>query len=127
MLARRVLDAAPDNAEAHHLLGLVAHQSGNLAHAVEHIKRAAQLAPNVALYHANLGEMNRLASVDEAIASSERALTLGPDEPGALNNSASPYTRRVNLKKAAGCYARAIALDPGFVQAHSNLGNACAP
>ena len=60
---RRILQAQPDEPNAVHILGLIAHQSGKLPEAIGHLQRAAALAPNVALYQANLGEMCRLAGV----------------------------------------------------------------
>ncbi len=124
-LARRVLDAEPNNAEAFHLLGIVAHQSGNLAHAIEHVRRATALAPDMALYHANLGEMCRLAKrTDEAIAEGKRALALQPDYADALSNLGIAYYEKGDFTQAVVCYERAIGLKPNFVQAHSNLGNA---
>jgi tetratricopeptide (TPR) repeat protein len=125
MLARRVLDAEAGNAEAFHLLGIIAHQSGNLAHAIEHVKRATQIAPNVALYHANLGEMCRLAKhTDEAIVEGERALALQPDYADALSNLGIAHYESGNFDAAIRNYERAIALKPDFAQAYSNLGNA---
>jgi tetratricopeptide (TPR) repeat protein len=124
-LARRVLDADPNNAEAFHLLGIVAHQSGNLGHAIEHVKRAAELAPSTALYHANLGEMCRLAKrTDEAIAEGQKALALQPDYPDALSNLGIAFYEKGDFAAAIACYERAMGLKPNFVQAHSNLGNA---
>ena len=86
-LTRRAAAAEPDNAEAAHMLGIVAHQSGKLAEAIEHVRRAIAIKPDVALYHANLGEMCRLAGrIDEAIAAGRRALELNPNYAGALSN-----------------------------------------
>lgn len=124
-LARRVLEAAPENAEAHHLLGVVAHQSGHLAHAIAHVERAASLAPDVALYHANLGEMYRLAGrLDAAVAAAERALALQPQFADAFNNLGIALYEKSDFDAAVQNYARAIALKPAFAEAHSNLGNA---
>jgi tetratricopeptide (TPR) repeat protein len=124
-LAGRALEAEPDNPEAHHLLGLVAHQSGKLAEAIEHVARAAALRPDVALYQANLGEMCRLAGrVDEAIAAGSRAVELDPGNAGALSNLGIAHFDQGRFDEAVGFYERALAVQPGFVQAHSNRGNA---
>ena len=73
-LTRRAAAAEPDNAEAVHMLGILAHQSGKGAEAIEHVRRAIAINPDVALYHANLGEMCRLAGrIDEAVAAGRRA------------------------------------------------------
>src|SRR5262249_41004648 len=47
-LVRRVVAAEPDNADALHMLGILAHQSGKLPEAIEHVRRAAELKPDVA-------------------------------------------------------------------------------
>ena len=60
-VCRQILKAQPNVPEAEHLLGVIAHQNGKLAEAIEHVQRAIKLAPQVALFHANLGEMLRLA------------------------------------------------------------------
>jgi tetratricopeptide (TPR) repeat protein len=124
-LIRRAVANEPDNAEAEHMLGIIAHQSGKLAEAIEHVRRATALKPDVALYHANLGEMCRLAGrVDEAIAAGRRALELNPDYPGALSNLGIALFDQGKFEDALAHYDRALALDDTFVQAHSNRGNA---
>lgn len=124
-LVRRVIAAEPDNAEARHMLGILAHQSGKLAEAIEHVRRAAELEPDVALYHANLGEMCRLAGrTDEAIAAGNRAIALDPSHSGALSNVGIALFEQGKFEEALAHYDRAVAADPAFVQAHSNRGNA---
>lgn len=124
-LTRRAAAAQPDNAEAEHMLGIIAHQSGKLAEAIEHVRRAAALKPDVALYHANLGEMCRMAGrVDEAIAAGRRALEINPSYAGALSNLGIALFDQGKFDDALDHYDRAVGLEPNFAQAHSNRGNA---
>ncbi len=124
-LVRRAAAAEPDNAEAEHLLGIIAHQGGKLAPAIEHLRRAIALKPDVALYHANLGEMCRLAGrVDEAVAAGRRAIALHPDYPDALSNLGIALFEQGKFDEALDHYDRAIAAREDFTQAHSNRGNA---
>lgn len=124
-LIRRVVAAEPDNAEAQHMLGILAHQSGKLAEAIDHVRRAAELKPDVALYHANLGEMCRLAGrTDEAITAGKRAIAIDPNHAGALSNVGIALFEQGKFEEALSHYDRAVAVDPAFVQAHSNRGNA---
>jgi tetratricopeptide (TPR) repeat protein len=124
-LTRRAAAAAPDNAEAEHMLGIIAHQSGKLGEAIDHIRCAIAIKPDVALYHANLGEMCRLAGrVDEAIAAGRRALEINPDYAGALSNLGIALFDQGKFDEALELYDRAVALDDNFAQAHSNRGNA---
>jgi tetratricopeptide (TPR) repeat protein len=124
-LYRRVLAADPANAEAWHLLGIVAQQSGRLTEAIEHLRRAISLQPDVPLYHANVGEMCRLAGrIDDAIASARRALALDPNLPGARNNLGIGLFEQGQFEEALTHYERALTVEPEFTQAHSNRGNA---
>src|SRR5579872_7083837 len=74
-LCRDILRARPDCAPALHLLGIVVYQSGNLAAAIDLVRRAIVSDGTVALYHCNLGEMCRLAgNRDAALAAGRQAL-----------------------------------------------------
>ncbi|HEX4042074.1 MAG TPA: tetratricopeptide repeat protein [Xanthobacteraceae bacterium] len=124
-LVRRAITAEPDNAEAWHMLGIIAHQSGKTADAIEHLRRAITIKPDVALYHANVGEMCRLAGrVDDAIAAGRRAIELNPNYPGALSNLGIALFDQGDFDEALELYDRAIALEGAFAQAYSNRGNA---
>jgi tetratricopeptide (TPR) repeat protein len=124
-LARRAATAEPDNAEAAHMLALIAHQSGKGAEAIEHLRRAIAINPNVPLYHANLGEMCRLAGrTDEAVAAGRRAIALDPNNAGAHSNLGIALFDQGKFDEALEHYDTAIALEPNFAQAHSNRGNA---
>ncbi len=56
---REILDADPNDADAHHLLGVIANQRGDFSRAIEHISWALALAPTAAIYLVNLGEAYR--------------------------------------------------------------------
>ena len=86
-VCRQILQAQPNTPEAEHLLGVIAHQSGKLAEAIQHVQRATDLAPQIALFRANLGEMLRLAGRPKLAAEeARRALAIEPDMPAALSN-----------------------------------------
>jgi tetratricopeptide (TPR) repeat protein len=124
-LTRSAAAAQPDNAEAAHMLGIIAHQSGKLAEAIEHVRRAIAIDPGVALYHANLGEMCRLAGrADEALAAGRRAIELDPNNAGAHSNVGIALFDRGKFGEALERHDRAVALNPHFAEAHSNRGNA---
>ncbi len=124
-LARRAAAAEPNNAEAAHMLGIIAHQSGKTAEAIDHIRRAIAIKSDVALYHANLGEMCRLAGrIDEAIAAGRRAIEINPNYAGALSNLGIALFDQGKFDEALNLYDRAIKLDSNFAQAYSNRGNA---
>jgi tetratricopeptide (TPR) repeat protein len=124
-LARTAVAAQPDNAEAAHMRGIIAYQSGKLTEAIAHVGRAIAIVPNVARYHANLGEMLRLAGRrGEALVAGRRALELDPDDAGAHSNVGIALFDQGMFEEAVEHHDRAIAIDPGFAEAHSNRGNA---
>ena len=76
-LYRRVLVARPGDADALHLLGVVAHQQGDHVRAAEWIGQAITRRPTVAAYHANLGEVYRtMGQLEWAGASCRTSLRL---------------------------------------------------
>jgi tetratricopeptide (TPR) repeat protein len=124
-LACAAAAAQPDNADAVHMLGIIAYQSGKLTEAIAHVRRAIAIAPSVARYHANLGEMFRLAGrVDEALVAGRHALEFDPDDAGAHSNVGIVLFDQGKFEQAVEHHDRAIAIDPGFAEAHSNRGNA---
>jgi tetratricopeptide (TPR) repeat protein len=124
-LSRQAAAAEPDNAEAAHMRGLIAHQSGKPFEAIEHLHRAIAINPGIAVYHANIGEMYRLAGkIDEAIAAGRRAIALDADYAEAHSNVGVALFEQGKFEEALAHYDRAIAAQGNFVQAHSNRGNA---
>ena len=124
-VCRQILLAQPSLPEAEHLLAVIALQGGKLAEAVEHARRAVRLAPQVALFHANLGEMLRLSGHPRfAVEEARRALEIDPSMPAALSNLGVALYELKDYAEAARVQRRAIAADPEYCEAHSNLGNA---
>ena len=82
--ARDTLAAEPDNASAHHLLGVCLQQKGDLAGARQGFERALELAPDVAAHHFSLATL-KLAEGDAAgaIRGLQDALVLDPNQLGA--------------------------------------------
>src|SRR4051794_8240279 len=79
VIYRKILEKDSANAEALHLLGLIACQMNQLEPAEELILRAAAIAPANGEFLMNLGEVQRRqGKLDAAIASLRRAVTLVP-------------------------------------------------
>src|SRR5439155_6880138 len=79
-LYRHALAIDANHPDALHLLGIVAHQSGDDRAALELIRRAIAARPDIAAFHNNLGNiLKRLRQLPEAIAAYERALELAPE------------------------------------------------
>src|SRR5690348_16009460 len=77
---REVLSREPNNADALHLLGVIATQVKQYTAAVQLIEAAIRVRPNVAFYHNNLGNAYRgLVRRKEAFDAYGRALQLDPN------------------------------------------------
>ncbi|MDD5250924.1 MAG: tetratricopeptide repeat protein [Rhodocyclaceae bacterium] len=121
-LYRQVLAAAPDHAEALHLLGVLLHQRGEHADAMTLMRRALRAGPGVAKYHNNLGSaLNALKESSEALACFRQAIALQPDYADAHYNQGVALTELGRLDAAAASFRAAISLAPAHVPAHYNL------
>lgn len=119
---RQVLEVQPNNADALHLLGVLARQVGQPAVAVEYIGRAIGANGHQSAFHSNLGTAYKdLGRLEEAIACYRRALELKPDFAQAYNNLGLALALQGKGHDAANAWRRAIELDPGFLEARANL------
>ncbi|HXD44031.1 MAG TPA: tetratricopeptide repeat-containing glycosyltransferase family protein [Pseudolabrys sp.] len=122
-LYRAVLDAAPQQFDALHLLGVLHHQRGRSAEAAELIGAALRERPDDAVALTNRSAaLNALSRFDEAIAHCDRALAARPDHAEAHNNRALALRELGRVQEAlAGC-ERALRLKPGYADAYNNRG-----
>lgn len=121
---RQVLQADPRNADAWHLLGMVALQVGNFPAAADCIRRAIHFDASQAAFHANLAEAHRgQGQTEEAIAAYRKALAIEPRLPEAHNNLGTVYQDLGRVEEARAEFQEAIRLQPGYAQAHVNLGS----
>ena len=68
-----------EHPDAWHLLGLLHAQQGRFEDAARHVQRALELCPDEAIFHNNLGNVQReLGQLDLAVASYQKALALNP-------------------------------------------------
>ena len=123
-LLRQILQAQPDCAPALHLLGVIAHQCGQNDTAIGLIRKSIAVNGNVALFHANLGEMLRIkGDIDAAIEHGEKAVALEPGMCGALSNLGIAYYDKEDYEKAKQCHQKALALEANLPQSLNNMGS----
>jgi tetratricopeptide (TPR) repeat protein len=122
-LYRAILQAVPTNADAWHLLGVVASQRGRPDLGVDYIAKAIALNSACAAYHANLGVAYKaLGQVDRALACYQHALRLQPDFVRAYNNLGAALHEQGRTDEAVACYQHALRLYPAEAEVHTNLG-----
>ncbi len=106
-----------------HLLGVLHHQQGDHAKAIELIGRAVAIRPNVPAFHANLAEAYRATGqLERAAGCCRAALGLWPDYPEALCNLGLALQGLGKKPEAVAQFRRALELRPEFATAHNNLG-----
>lgn len=115
----------PDNADAYHLLGVIAMHDGRHDAAREYILKAISRNPAQSYYHNSLGlsYLNQ-GSFEEAALSFQQALQLKPDSAEMYGNLGNALIKRGQLAEAAAALGQAVALKPDFAEAYNMLGMA---
>jgi len=122
-LYRSILAADPNHAEATHLLGLLAHQCGHTAPAIELMERSIARSPDVFYYHNNLAEAYKTAGrYNDAARSFARSLALRPDEPHTMHSLGVALERAGRVEEATATLRAAMRRFPSFPQPYMSLG-----
>jgi tetratricopeptide (TPR) repeat protein len=123
-LYRKVIAIQPNEADALHLLGLIAHQRGHHELAEQRVRRAiAARGQPVAEFSDTLGDvLVALGRLDEALPYYEEALALRPDLSLTHKNFGSALCALGRATEAVPHFEAALRLSPGDPTAHSNMG-----
>lgn len=122
---RRVLAIRPDHADALHLLGVLALQTGRPAEAAGLMERSRQRHPANPVCLSNLASaLRRLGRHDEALSWCWRALALDPAFADALNNLANLLSDRGAHAQAADTLRRLLRLKPALTEQRLQLAQA---
>lgn len=122
---RTALARKPGDAEMLRLLGLVLHQTGRGAEALEFITRAHHIRPNDWTVLDLLGVVLKAQGrLDEAITVLNRAVSLEPAAFGPRFNLGNALHAAGRTDDAVTCYRRAIRAEPAQAGAWNNLGDA---
>ena len=120
---RRILEVAPDYADALHYSGVLAHQQGRSEEAVALIERSLALEPDRADWYSNLGIVLRdRLKLDEAIVACRQAIALDPKHANAHNNLGVLLRAQGKPVEAEAAYRAAIRVSPDHLDAYTNLG-----
>jgi predicted TPR repeat methyltransferase len=120
-LYEQVLEIAPRQFDALHLLGVIARQEGQAERAVELIGDAIAIDPAHAGSRCNLGAaLQDLGQTAQALESYEAALRLDPNYALACCNRGNALRKLGRLNEALRSYERALALRPDYPEAWCN-------
>jgi len=122
---QQILQADPNQVDALHLLGVLAHQIGKNEAAVELISKAITIKPDFAEAHCNLASaLQAMGRSEEAAANCRKALAIKPGYADAHYNLGNALQALGDLEEAARSYQKVLSLKPDHADAHGNLGNA---
>lgn len=120
----RILEAAPDYAEAIHFYGVMHHQTGASLEAVRLIRRAIELDPDDPGKHMNLGNvLLELDRPDLAMQGYRMAIVLSPGSVEARNNLGVALRILRREDEAEEVFREAISLDPDRREGWDHLGH----
>ena len=120
-----VLKLHPTHVDALHFLGVVMHQRGEHARAIELIERALKLQPDSAHMLCNLAEVLRAnGDAVAAEASSRRAIALNQNYPEAHVNLGSALFKQRRFDDVERSARTALLLSPGLTAAKALLADA---
>ncbi|MBR0702968.1 tetratricopeptide repeat protein [Bradyrhizobium diazoefficiens] len=120
---RKVLQLAPNQIVALHMLGILESDAKNYQQAEILLSRAVAADPRSADAHMSLGvALNGLQRHDEARASYRRALALRPNHAVTLSNFGNASAALDLHDEALHSYDKALALDPNLAEAHNGRG-----
>ena len=123
-LCQRVLAAQPNQPDALHLLGVMAHAYGNLDQAVQLLRVACQTPGVPASYFSNLAEMCRqkgLLAEDEQAA--RQAVSIDGNLLAAWSNLGIILQESGKFEASLQCLERVLAMQQESAGAHNNLAN----
>ncbi|MGA2230256.1 MAG: tetratricopeptide repeat protein [Tepidisphaeraceae bacterium] len=124
-ILRQVLMQYPTHAGTLRLLGLLAHQTGHHAAAIQLLSTAIAADPKDSDSAINLGAaLAAIGRLDEAIAAYNGALALRPDSIEAFSNLGDALYRKGNWDGVISACQRALSLRPDIPEAACNLGAA---
>ena len=127
---RGVMAVLRDNdrdAQAIHLLGVIAHQARKTDVGVQLVQKALEIEPNSAAFLNTLGFLLRLERKHaEAVAALRRAVELRPNYGEALNNLGIALSESGQPDAAIAAYEAALKANNAFPEVLNNLGNVLA-
>jgi tetratricopeptide (TPR) repeat protein len=123
-LCQKVLADIPNQPDALHLMGIIAHATQRPDLAIDYLRQACQSPIAPAQYYTNLAEILRQqGQLAEAKVCGQQALALDESLPSALFNYGRILYDLKEFKESSLYFRRAIALDPDNAQSYFYLAH----
>lgn len=112
-LYREILGFAPDNADAHYLLGCIEHEAGRHPEAIPHLRNALRIDRKNPHFQQTMGlALYAMGLWHEALAHFQSAAELDPDNFESWSNLGSVYERLGRSEEAVQHFEKALAMAP---------------
>lgn len=126
LLCQQVMVVWPDQPDALHLLGIMAHAYGNHDLAIDYVRRACLSPRAPGMFFRNLTEMCRQRGLLlEGEAAGRRAIALEPNSADCWNNLGIVLQEIGKIDESDASLRRALELNPNDPKTLSNIGNTC--
>jgi len=118
-----LLEAHPENDEAHHLLAEALVESGRLEDALRAGQRASDLAPRNAAHWILLGRISRkMGQLDQSLAALDKAREIAPQDVRPALECGLTYEAQQRWDMALETYRSALKLSPQNAELHYRMG-----
>lgn len=122
-LYRQILQVDPDNADANHMLGVIAYQSGNNTLAEQLIRKAIQAKPSMVQAYNNLGAvLKELDKLEDAKKIYQKVTKLKPDYAEGYCNLGIILKELGQTEEAITSLNKAISINPDYLNSYNVLG-----
>ena len=123
-ICQQILTGDPQNAEAIHLLGIIAYQVGKNEIAISLIKRAIEIDSRQPAFYNNLGNSLRdQGKLVESVQAYSKAIQIQPSSAEIYNNLGVVLQEQGKLKEAVQAYEKALEIRPDCTGFYLNFGN----
>lgn len=123
--AQALVQRDPKAGQGWHILAMARLAQSNYQAALEPLRRALKLKPEVAELHYNLGYvLERLDRPEEAVAAYRRAVQIKPNLAEAHNNLGNVLKDLKRYEEALAAYQRAAVMNPSAAEIRMNKGDA---
>jgi tetratricopeptide (TPR) repeat protein len=121
---QQVLQYHPQNADAYHLLGVIAYQVGKHNVAIDLINQAIGIDNRKPTFFGNLGNiLQEQGRLEEAIQTYRSAIEINPENEDIQNDLGNTLTEQGHFQQAIHAYHKVIEINPNNPNAYYNLGN----
>lgn len=124
LIYKQILTVAPDNADALHLLGVIANQRQQYRQAIQLISKAIAVNNRIAHFHCNLGNAFRgQGQLTPALQCYQRTVQLEPQYAEAYYNQGLILKTQGHIPAAITCFQHFLTLHPDAVEGYLQLGS----